>query len=207
MRDSLRFGSSVTHLEKRDVVLLTVGLDAFTALTVRLDPERLAELLNSFYERMSSIVFSFEGAVTGFVGEEVRAIFGAPYDVNNPGIRAARAALAVRQEWSRFIAKRPKEERCELKVALHTGPVLAGTVGSDARLDYTALGSSVDTVAWLARTAKPGQIVVPASMVAPLRRQFELRNAGAMPSEAGAEVALFELVGENENVPTGPVKR
>ena len=70
------------------------------------------------------------------------ALFGAPYGKGDDAIRAVRSAMALKAEWERAMQKRPANERLLLKVGLTTGKVLAGSVGTEARLDYTAIGDS-----------------------------------------------------------------
>ncbi len=195
----------VTVLEKREVTVLLADLAGFTAFAQRASPERVTALLNEFYKRMTSIVFSFEGTVDKFVGDAMMAMFGAPWARGNDALRAVRAALALRAEWARAMAERPEAEQLELKLALCTGPVLVGTVGSPARLDYTAFGETVNLTSWLASAAQPGQILVTKPTLMATGGKFEVVPRGErMLGGRTSPVPVFEVVEEDAGHVTDP---
>ncbi len=152
-------------LEARVVTVLFADIAGFGGLVERLPPARISELLGLFYERMTSVVFSFEGTLEKFVGDSLMVIFGAPFARPNDPQRAVKAALAARDAWDTATRKFNPEERGRLKVGVHTGRVLVGTVGSEARRDYTALGQTVNITNTLCEAAKPGQVLVSAETV------------------------------------------
>ncbi|NPC86960.1 FHA domain-containing protein, partial [Pyxidicoccus fallax] len=138
--EAQRNGGRLPGLEERNVTVLHVELTGFPTLAAKLGAARATQVLNDFHSRMSGIVFSFEATVQGFQGDSLRALFGVPFAKGEDSVRAVRAALALRADWERAMSRRPLDERCDLRIALHTTRALVGMIGNDVRSDYTAVG-------------------------------------------------------------------
>lgn len=193
-------GGPLTRLEQRQVTVLFADLADFTSLSKKLPPERVVDLLNEFYTRTTQIIFSFEGTVDKFLGDAVMALFGAPYSKGDDAIRAVRAASALAAEWDLAMNRRPPSERCRLKVGLNTGKVLAGTVGSEARLDYTAIGEPVNVAAWLCASASAGQVLMTGKTLAAVGARFDVTPLGERALLGSkAKTAVFEVVDEDSD--------
>jgi adenylate cyclase len=177
----------------------------FTALCERLPGTQVVSLLNEFYRRMTRTIFSYGGTVDKFIGDAVMAIFGAPYSKPDDAVRAVRAALAMRREFVQLITERKPEERCAIKLALHTGPVLAGVVGSDARLEYTALGEAVNIASRLEEGATAGQVLISQQTLDAVGGRFSARPLGerTLRGKSGA-IAVYELLDEEPDWQTNP---
>jgi adenylate cyclase len=199
----------LTRLEELPATVLFADLSGFTALSLKLPPDRVVDLLNEFYLRTSGVIFSFEGTVDKYVGDAVMAVFGAPFSRPDDPMRAVRAALALRIEWKKAMSRRPPGERPDLKIGLNTGKVLAGTVGSDARLDYTVLGETVNLASWLCASAQPGQVLVTGKTVANLGGRFDVtslgdRSVGAPGGGPAQVLTVFEVSNEDDERTTVP---
>ncbi len=191
-------GSSPTRLEERTVTVLFADIAGFSPLAQKLSPEKVTELLNEFYQRATSQIFSFEGTVDKFLGDGVMALFGAPYGKGDDALRAVRAALALRADWEKAMMKHPARERCELKVGLNTGKVLAGTVGSEVRLDYTAVGEPVNIASWLCTSAEAGQVLITGKTLAAIGARFDVTPLGERQLMGGrAHTSVFEVIEED----------
>lgn len=191
-------GGKPTLLEEKNVTVLFADLGGFTALAQKLEPQKTLELLNEFYERATRILFSFEGTVDKFMGDSVMALFGAPYSKGDDALRAVRAALALKTEWTKFMAKRPPRERCDMKVGLNTGKVLAGTVGGDLRLDYTAVGEPVNIASWLCQSASPQQVLITGKTLAAIGARFDVTPLGERALQGSkTRTAVFEVLEED----------
>jgi adenylate cyclase len=190
--------TSLTSMEQKTVTVLFADIDGFGALMQRLPPSRVVDLLNEFYDKMSRVIFSFEGTVDKFIGDSVMAIFGAPYSKKDDPVRAVRAALGLRLEWERAMNRRPAEERCKLKIGLALGKVLVGTVGSAALLDYTAVGEAVTLASWLSSTADSGQILANGELVKQVGNRFDSTVLGLRPFRDGKKkIQVAELSDED----------
>ena len=185
------------HMEEREATLIFADISGFTRLTERLPAARVVALLDEFYRRMARVIFAFGGTVDKFIGDAVMAIFGAPRSRGDDAAQALRAALAMRADFTEMMEGWPEDERCRLKIGLNTGRVLAGTVGGDERLEYTAVGDAVNVASRLVGEACPGQIVVGEATLAAAGAGFVTADLGLrqLRGRSGA-VRVLELLGE-----------
>jgi adenylate cyclase len=155
---------------RRDVTVLFCDIRGFTATSELLQPEEVVELLNEFYELMIETTFKYDGTLDKFLGDGVMAVFGAPLYRPDHALMAAKAALAMQAGIRELSARRVRTGKPPVSVGigLNTGEVIAGTVGSDTRMEYTVVGDSVNLAARLESCAVPGQILVSADTYARL---------------------------------------
>ncbi|HEX8438079.1 FHA domain-containing protein [Archangium sp.] len=200
-----RTGGKQAKLEERNVTLVHAELVGFGALCPRIGAERATALLNDFHSHLGGLIFSYEGTVEAFVGESLRALFGAPYAKPDDAVRAVRAALALRQDWERYMARRPMDERCELRIGINTTRALVGLVGPESRPSYTAVGEGVHVASWLAGTAMPGQVLITGKTLAVIGARFDTMPLGErLIRPPRDKVAAFEVVDEDIPQLTNP---
>jgi class 3 adenylate cyclase len=203
--EAQRTGGKLPGLEEKPVTVLHADLVGFGALASKLGAARSTALLNEFHTRISGLIYSFEGTVEGFLGDSVRAIFGAPYGKGDDPVRAVRAGLALRSDWERAMARRPNEERCELRVGIHTSKALVGLVGPENRQDYAAVGEGVNVASWLAASAMPGQVLITGKTLAAVGVRFDVMPLGERVLRAPKDkVAAFEVIEEDVPQLTNP---
>ncbi len=192
-------------MEPKEVTVMFADIAGFTTLIERLQPKRVTDLLDEYYARMTGVIFSFDGTVDKYIGDAVMAIFGAPYSRGDDASRAVRCALACRKEFVEMMARRPLEERCGIKFGLSTGMVLAGTLGPDNRIEYTALGEPVNVAARLHSTAAPGQVLITGKTLAAIGARFDVAPLGERELKAKKQkVAVFEVIEEDSDQFTMP---
>ncbi len=147
---------------RQTVSVLFADLRGFTTTAEAQPPEVVVELLNRFFTLMSEVVFRHGGTLDKYLGDGVMALFGAPYATERDALKAVRAAI----EMQRFVATFNRELAAAgrpaigLGVGINTGPAIVGFVGSDTRLDYTAIGDTVNTASRLEHLAVAGQIII-----------------------------------------------
>jgi class 3 adenylate cyclase len=203
--EAQRTGGRLPALEERPLTVLHVEMAGFAALCTRLGPVRATAVLNDFHAKMSGLLFSFEGAVEAFLGESVRALFGVPSAKPDDPVRAVRAGLALRTDWQRAMARRPVDERCELRIAIHTTKGFVGMVGPDSRLDLSAVGEGVPVAGWLASTAAPGQVLITGKTLASIGARFDVLPLGErLVRPPKDKVAAFEVLEEDVPMLTNP---
>lgn len=203
--EAQRTGGRLPALEERSITVLNVELAGFGALSSRIGAVRASAVLNDFHAKMSGIIFSFEGTVETFVGESVRALFGIPASKPDDPVRAVRTGLALRADWQRTMARRPADERCELRIAIHTTKALVGMVGPDTRLDLSAVGEGVPVAGWLASTASPGQVLITGKTLASIGARFDVLPLGERLIRSPKDkVAAFEVLEEDVPAVTNP---
>lgn len=197
--------AAATLLEERVCTVLFAELAGFNARAEALPALRAMEILNEFHERLTGIAFSFEGTVANFRGDAVTAVFGAPWVLGNDSIRAVRAALSMRTEWDRLANRYPAPDRCRVRIGLHTGRALAGIVGSESRLDFTAVGNPAAMAGWLAEAASPGQVLITGQTLAAIGTRFDVAPRGEQLLRApDVTTAIFEVLSEDVEPLTSP---
>ncbi|WP_128891019.1 adenylate/guanylate cyclase domain-containing protein [Erythrobacter sp. HKB08] len=156
------------HGEKKAIYVLFSDLEGFTKMSHALEPEMVAKLLNRYLEMLSQVVLDHGGVIDKFVGDAVVAFWGAPIAREDDAERAAKAGYALwqageafRREVARMDPNLPKIGKT--RVGLHYGDAVVGNFGGDTRIQYTALGDSMNTAARLEAANKALESSVMAS--------------------------------------------
>jgi class 3 adenylate cyclase len=148
--------------EQRRVTLLMSDLRGFTPLTEGLAPDQVLRLLNSYLGSMADVVLAHQGTVDEFVGDAILAIFGAPVTRPDDARRALACALAMQDALARL--NRANEPlglpRLEMGVAVHTGDVIVGNIGSERRAKYGVVGSTVNHAGRIESFTVGGQVLI-----------------------------------------------
>jgi len=139
------------HGEKRPIFTLFTDLEGFTKLSHAIAPEMVAQLLNRYLDMLSDVVLAHGGTIDKFVGDAVVAFWGAPIAREDDGRNAARAAYAMWQAGEAFRRDLPPgvPPIGRTRVGLHHGDAIVGNFGGEGRIQYTALGDSMNTAARL----------------------------------------------------------
>jgi adenylate cyclase len=148
--------------EERKVTLLMSDLRGFTATTEALLPEQVVRLLNSYLGAMAEVVLRYQGTIDEFVGDAVLAIFGAPVAREDDARRAVACALAMQLALHDLNEKNAVLDlpRLEMGVAVHTGAVIVGNLGSERRTKYGVVGSPVNHTGRIESFTVGGQVLV-----------------------------------------------
>jgi PAS domain S-box-containing protein len=143
--------------ERRIATMLFADIRGFTALAAKLEPERVVEILNTYFDVAVRIVFEHEGLLDKFYGDGMMAVFGAPRAREDDARRAVDAALALHDAVRTEIEPR-LDYPIAISIGLATGEVVAGHFGSQLRMDYTVIGDAVNLAQGLQHAAPPGGI-------------------------------------------------
>jgi PAS domain S-box-containing protein len=147
--------------ETRQVTLLFADLRGFTRLCEMLDPQRVVRLLNIHLGRMTDVIMEYSGTIDEFLGDAILAIFGAPVVAPDDARRALACSLAMQRAMDGVNRDLENEgfPTLEMGIALHTGKVVAGNIGSDKRAKYGVVGSAVVLVTQMEKFTAGGQIL------------------------------------------------
>lgn len=139
------------HGEKRAIFVVFTDLEGFTKLSHAIEPEMVAQLLNRYLDSLSDVVLAHGGTIDKFVGDAVVAFWGAPISRPDDGANAAKAAYAMWQAGEAFRQDIPDgvPPIGKTRVGLHFGDAIVGNFGGEGRIQYTALGDSMNTAARL----------------------------------------------------------
>lgn len=128
----------------QNITLLFADIRGFTAMAEKHSPERVVEFLNDYLSTMTEIIFAHNGTVDKFIGDAVMAFFGAPRPTGKDEENAMRAAAAMTQALPVIAARHPGMTPLAIGIGIHTGEAIVGNIGSERRLDYTAIGDAVN---------------------------------------------------------------
>jgi class 3 adenylate cyclase len=139
-------------------------MEGFTHLTERLGPEEAYNIMDQVYEILIHKVHDYEGTVNEMTGDGIMALFGAPIALEDAPQRAIRSAYAIHREMARFSDKLKQEREgippLKMRVGIHTGPVVVGTLGNDLRVEFKAVGDTVNLASRMEGLAEPGSTYV-----------------------------------------------
>jgi adenylate cyclase len=146
---------------KVDATILFVDIRGFTSLSEDIEPERVTELLNEYFTRVTYTILRHGGHSNKFVGDEAMVVFGAP--VPNPGHAeaAVKAALDIQEEIARLNWERKHEGiSFQVGIGINSGEMVGGSLGPEKRMEYTVIGDNVNVASRLTSMAKGGEILI-----------------------------------------------
>ncbi len=174
--DSLKLGGKLC-----DIAVLFVDIRGFTTMSERLSPEEVVNILNQYLTMTSSCIEKNKGTLDKFVGDATMAFWGAPLPEEDPVMRAAKTALDI-VDGAKALSKKLKEEINEelnVGVGVHFGPAVVGNMGSEKRMDYTAIGDTVNTAARLEANAPGGTVYISRAVADKLEGRMDFESLGA----------------------------
>ena len=184
--------------ERREVTVLFCDVRGFTPMSERMSPEDVVLLLNDFYTLMIETTFKHDGTLDKFLGDAVMAVFGAPIAHPDHSARAIRTALAMQEGIGGLNARRAQQgkEPISVGIGVSAGEAVAGTVGTEDRMEYTVIGDSVNLAARLESNAKPHQILISHRTYERVRDLVDARPLGRIRVKGKEEeVEVYEVLG------------
>jgi adenylate cyclase len=152
--------------EKRNVTIMMTDLRGFTALSERLEPEQVVQMLNSYFEVMVEVVLKFQGTINEIIGDALLVIFGAPQEMTERAQRAIACSIAMQNA----MAEVNKQNRAqglpelEMGIGLNETEVIVGNIGSSKRSKYTVVGSGVNMTSRIESYSVGGQVLISESV-------------------------------------------
>jgi class 3 adenylate cyclase len=184
--------------ETREVSILMSDLRGFTAITAEMEPEEVITFLNRYLGKMIQVLTDYKAVIDEIMGDGILAFFGAPEPLENHAAQAVACALAMQQAMEEINAANAADglPHLEMGIAVGTGSVVVGNIGSDIRTKYSVVGSAVNFVARMESFALGGQVLISTATfsqvkdIAEVGEVLEVRMKG-MPGQA----TLFEVQG------------
>ncbi len=189
--------------ERRKITVLFLDIRNFTRMADHLAPEEVVEVLNEFFARMIEVIFKYHGTLDKFTGDGLMAIFGAPFEDPEQEYHAGCAAVEMQRELERLRARWSAEGREQLRIGMgiNTGIAVVGNIGSAQRMDYTAIGDTVNLAARLESATKDHGVSVLISdrTYLAIRKRLPARYIATVQVRGrSAPVAVYTLVDPNE---------
>jgi ABC-type oligopeptide transport system substrate-binding subunit/class 3 adenylate cyclase/tetratricopeptide (TPR) repeat protein len=186
----------VSH-ERRMVTILFSDVKGSTAMSEDLDPEDVLDIMNGAFDVLIEPIYRYEGTLARLMGDAVLAFFGAPIAHEDDPERAIRAALEITTEAAKYAEKLEKERGIRtfgVRVGINTGLVVVGEVGSDLRVEYTAMGDAVNLAARMEQNAPPGGILITHDTYRHVRGVFDVLPQEPLRVKGKAEPVQTYLV-------------
>ncbi len=184
--------------ERKLVTVLFADLKGSMELLANRDPEEARKLLDPVLERMMEAVHRYEGTVNQVMGDGIMALFGAPVAHEDHAVRACYAALQMQESVARYAEtlRRTEAVGAHIRVGLNSGEVVVRSVGSDLRMDYSAVGQTTHLAARLEQMAAPGSTFITAGTLRLAEGYVEVRPLGPVQIKGLPDpVDVYELSG------------
>jgi adenylate cyclase len=189
--------------ELHGTVLFT-DIKDFTTISERMSPRDLVALLNDYFSIATDVIQRHEGMLDKYLGDAIMALYGAPLTSEGHAVQACLSALQIQELVAHDnILNMEGRPKLITRIGLNSGPMVVGNVGSDRRLDFTAIGDTVNLASRLEGVNKiyGTRIVVSESTVKESQDRFIVRPLEILRVKGkGEPVAIFELIAEREKV-------
>ncbi|MBQ7954151.1 MAG: adenylate/guanylate cyclase domain-containing protein [Lachnospiraceae bacterium] len=184
--------------EKRDVAVLFVDIRGFTPLSESLEPEQVVDILNGYLALTTESIFRHGGTLDKFIGDATMAVFNAPFDTEDYIFKAILAAWDIVQGGKRiekeFLDRYGKN--VGFGVGVNCGPAVVGNIGCDFRMDYTAIGDTVNTAARLEANAPGGTVYISEYVYEQVKERITVDEVGEIPLKGKSKgVFVYSVTG------------
>src|SRR5215208_4537433 len=184
--------------ERKQVTVLFADLKGSMELLADRDPEEARAILDPVLERMMEAVHRYEGTVNQVMGDGIMALFGAPLAHEDHAVRACYAALRMQESVQQYADEvwRSQNVRIQIRVGLNSGEVVVRSIGSDLRMDYTAVGQSTHLAARMEQLATPGSVLLAPATLQLAEGYVQVQALGPMTVKGLNEpLEVYELTG------------
>lgn len=175
-------GSTKLEGEKRKITVLFADIRGFTRIAEQMPPEEVVKLLNEYFKGMLEIIFKHNGMLDKLIGDGIMAEFGAPIDDPSQERNAVNAAMEMYQQLVELRRKWKAEGKPELDIGIgiHTGDAIVGSIGTEERMEYTAIGDTVNIAARLQTLTKESHfpILVSETTFQVIKDEFPYKELG-----------------------------
>jgi len=180
LADKILTSRSSIEGERKIVTVLFADVANYTAISEKLDPEEVHQIMDGCFKILIDEIHKYEGTINQFTGDGVMALFGAPVAHEDHAQRACHAALSIQRAIGDYGKRINRDIGVDfsMRMGLNSGPVVVGSIGDDLRMDYTAIGDTTNLAARLESLAQPGSIVVSRNSYRLVRDFFELESMG-----------------------------
>lgn len=187
--------------ENRDIAVLFVDIRGFTPLSEGLEPEQVVGILNEYLAHTTACIFKHGGTLDKFIGDATMAVFNAPFDLDDYVFAAVATAWDIAKGGEEMQTKLEAEygKKVNFGVGVNCGPAVVGNIGCDFRMDYTAIGDTVNTAARLESNAKAGQVLISDMVYEKVKARVKAQSIGPIPLKGkSAKVEVYEVISINE---------
>jgi PAS domain S-box-containing protein len=181
--------------KRGEITALFADIRGFTTYSESLDPEALVSVLNQYLAACADAVLMEEGTIDKFMGDAVMAWFNAPIPQKDHTLRAVKSAIGIRDSIKALHKKLPKEAHLSFGVGIHFGDAVLGLVGTERRLDYTAIGDSVNTAKRIQENSGPNQILISEDAYNLVKTKIKVNEVEPVTAKGKSRpIAVYEVL-------------
>src|SRR5215471_12931096 len=198
LAEKILTSKSMLEGERKQVTVLFADLKGSMELLADRDPENARKLLDPILEHMMEAVHRYEGTVNQVMGDGIMALFGAPLAHEDHAVRGCYAALRMQESVKRYAegVRRIEGIPIHIRVGLNSGEVVVRSIGSDLKMDYTAVGQTTHLAARMEQMAMPGSILIAADTLSLTEGFVQVKRLGPVNVKGLTEpVEVYELTG------------
>ena len=190
--------------ESRDISALFVDIRGFTTMSEALSPEDVVAILNQYLALTTKAVFDNLGTLDKFVGDCTMAVFNSPFDLDDYEFKSVCAAMDI------AMGSEPLNQKIEEQfgrkigfgVGVNCGPAVTGNIGCDFRMDYTAIGDTVNTAARLEANAGAGKVYISDVLYARVKERVDVEEVGVIPLKGKKNgVVVYSVTAVHKDIP------
>lgn len=195
--DKILNASKQIEGERRTVTVLFADVVGFTTISEKLDPEAVYQIIDESVGAFREAIYAHEGTLDKFMGDGVMALFGAPVMHEDDPARALRCALdmqaALKTISDNLVARHGIP--LQIRIGLNLGTVVVGDIGADLKMNYTALGDTVNVASRLQSVAEPGTVLASRAVYEQTRALFDFTELGSIRVKGRAEpVEIYQVL-------------
>jgi PAS domain S-box-containing protein len=178
------------------ITCLFADIRDFTSFSEKVEPELLVSVLNQYLAAAAEAILAQEGTIDKFLGDAVMAWFNAPIPQPDHTLRAVRAALGIRAAVQRLLYELPPEFHLSFGAGIHFGEAILGLVGTEKRLEYTAIGDSINTAKRIQENTTPNQILISEDAYAHVADKLAARPVASFQAKGKSDpIKVYEVIG------------
>ena len=208
VKGSIRSATDEREIKSAEVSVLFADISGFTTVAETKSPEEVAEFLSHFFSSAVESIFAYGGTLDKFIGDAVMAFFGAPLPQDDHADRAVLAGLMLQRLITEWNDEREKSglPQVRVRVGINSGAAVVGNVGTEKRVDYTVLGTSVNIASRLeSSVAKPGQVVISQNTLDRVLGSFNTEPLGEFALKGlQQKMPVFAVIAGVERTTTSP---
>jgi len=185
----------------KDIAVLFVDIRGFTTMSESLEPEEVVEILNEYFGVITDAIFKNKGTLDKFIGDAAMAVFNSPFDLDDYVYRAVMTACDIAEASEALGAKLNERfgKRVSYGIGVNCGEAIIGNIGSRFRMDYTAIGDTVNTAARLESNAKAGEILISEEVRNRLLGRIETEEVGEIPLKGKHnKIFVYRVISKNQ---------
>ena len=182
--------------KRSDITILFADIRGFTSFSEKQSPEKLVSVLNRYLAAAAEAVLAEEGTVDKFLGDAIMTWYNAPIPQSDHTLRAVRTALAIRSAIENLYLELPPEAQLGFGVGIHYGEAVLGLIGTEKKLEYTAIGDSVNTAKRIQENSRKNQILISEAAYLRVKKMIYVDKLDALNVKGKSKpLKVYEVLG------------